>query len=65
MLKNNPTPSSLPITQQEREHLKRLVDYSQIQSLPEIWSIVAEKFANVVALNSLMLNLLLFLLIVS
>lgn len=52
MLKNNPTPSSLPITQQEREHLKRLVDYSQIQSLPEIWSIVAEKFANVVALNS-------------
>lgn len=53
MLKNPPTASnSLSMTQQERDNLKRLVDYSQIQSLPEIWSIAAEKFANVVALNS-------------
>lgn len=52
MLKNHPIDSSLPMTQQERDHLKLLVDYSQIQSLPEIWSIAAEKFANVVALNS-------------
>ena len=53
MLKNHPTASSsLPMTRQERDNLKRLVDYSQIQSLPEIWSIAAQKFPNVVALKS-------------
>ncbi|MGB5962463.1 MAG: AMP-binding protein, partial [Coleofasciculaceae cyanobacterium] len=53
MLKNPPTASnSLPMTQQERDNLKLLIDYSQIQSLPEIWSIAAQKLANVVALNS-------------
>ncbi|MGC1396324.1 MAG: AMP-binding protein [Coleofasciculaceae cyanobacterium] len=40
------------MTQQERDNLKLLTDYSKIQSLPEIWSIAAQKFANVVALNS-------------
>jgi long-chain acyl-CoA synthetase len=53
MLKNHPTPSSsLPMTQQERNNLKLLVDYSHVQSLPEIWSIVAQKFPNIVALHS-------------
>lgn len=53
MLKNSPTPSSsLPMTQQERHNLQRLVDYSHVQSLPEIWSIAAQKFANIVALRS-------------
>lgn len=53
MLKNHPTPSSsISMTRQERDNLKRLVDYSHIQSLPEIWSIVAQKSPNLVALHS-------------
>lgn len=53
MLKNHPTASSsLSMTRQERDNLKRLVDYSHVQSLPEIWSIAGQKFSNVVALHS-------------
>lgn len=53
MLKNHPTTSSsMPMTKQERDNLSRLVDYSQIQSLPEIWPIAAKQFKNVVALKN-------------
>ena len=52
MLKNRPVhSSSFPMTQQEPANLTRLVDYSSVQSLPEIWPIVAKQFENIVALK--------------
>jgi long-chain acyl-CoA synthetase len=39
------------LTAQDRLALKGLVDYSSIESIPEIWSIVAEKFPHIVALH--------------
>jgi long-chain acyl-CoA synthetase len=53
MLKNHSTDSSsMSITKQERDNLSRLVDYSQIQSLPAIWPIAAKQFENIVALRN-------------
>ena len=52
MLKNHLADSSnLPMTDQQRSALKNLVDYSAIQSLPEIWPIAAQRFKNIVALK--------------
>src|SRR4028118_1243443 len=52
MLKNRPAhSSSFPMTTQEPANLTRLVDYSSVQSLPEIWPIVAKQFENIVALK--------------
>ncbi|WP_088243540.1 AMP-dependent synthetase/ligase [Calothrix rhizosoleniae] len=42
---------SLSMTERERLLLKGLVDYSQVQSLPEIWPVVANKFGDTVALR--------------
>ncbi|MDJ0674580.1 MAG: long-chain fatty acid--CoA ligase [Calothrix sp. MO_167.B42] len=42
---------SLPMTKRERLLLQSLIDYSQVQSLPEIWSVVANKFGDTVALR--------------
>lgn len=39
------------ITEQERQGLRRLVDYSKIQSLPEIWSLAAQRFGDIVVLR--------------
>jgi len=36
---------------QERHLLKPLADYSSIQSLPEIWSIAAQRFGQIIALR--------------
>ena len=53
MLKNRPAhSSSISMTQQEQDNLSRLVDYSQIQSLPEIWPVVAKQFETIVALKN-------------
>ncbi len=41
---------ALDLSPQERANLKRLVDYSQANSLSEAWAIAAGKFASVVAL---------------
>jgi long-chain acyl-CoA synthetase len=41
---------SLPMTEQERQNLRRLVDYRSVQSLPEIWGIIKEKFSQKLAL---------------
>ena len=41
---------SINLTDQDRAKLKRLVDYSSVQSLPEIWSL-AQQFGQTVALN--------------
>jgi long-chain acyl-CoA synthetase len=40
------------ITDQEQQSLLQTIDYTQINSLPEIWSIVAAKCGAVVALNA-------------
>lgn len=52
MLNTKPTNSiSLSMSPQERHRLKSLVDYSSIQSLPEIWSIAAQRFGQIIALR--------------
>ena len=42
---------SLHLSEQERANLKHAVDYTSVQSLPEIWSIAAQRFENIVALK--------------
>ncbi|MFP5269940.1 AMP-dependent synthetase/ligase [Coleofasciculus sp.] len=52
MLNTEPADSmSLSMSSQERNLLKHLVDYSSIQSLPEIWSIAAQRFGQIIALR--------------
>lgn len=52
MLNTEPANSmSLSMSSQERNLLKHLVDYSSIQSLPEIWSIAAQRFGQIIALR--------------
>lgn len=43
---------SLNLTERERRNLERLVDYSSVQSLPEIWAIAQQKFGQAVALKN-------------
>ncbi|MEH2322884.1 MAG: AMP-binding protein [Nostoc sp.] len=53
MSKTQTTSSFLSnISEQEREALKRLVDYTNVESLPEIWPLAAGRFGDVVALRS-------------
>ncbi len=40
------------MTDRERQNLGKTINYSQLNSLPEMWSIVAAKAGSVVALNS-------------
>lgn len=40
------------ISEQERQALKRLVDYTNVESLPEIWPLASERFGDVVALRN-------------
>ncbi len=40
------------VTEQERSNLNRLVDYTSVQSLPEIWSLAAQRFGETVALKN-------------
>ena len=39
------------LTPEESNNLKRAADYSSVQSLPEIWPLVAQRFKNIVALK--------------
>lgn len=41
-----------PMPERERQNLTRVVDYSQVRSLPEIWSIAAQRFKDTIALNA-------------
>lgn len=50
MLKDLPANHS-QLTAQERTDLGGLVDYSSVQSLPEIWPLAAQKFSNTIALK--------------
>ncbi|PSB30585.1 AMP-dependent synthetase/ligase [Stenomitos frigidus] len=40
---------TLPMTEQERQTLSQLLDYSQAKSLPEMWAIAAQRFSQNVA----------------
>ena len=52
MLKDHPADNaSFSMTEQERNNLKRLADYTSVQSLPEIWPLAAKRFENIVALK--------------
>ncbi len=53
-MKKNQTASSFlsNISERERQALKRLVDYTNVESLPEIWPLAAKQFGNIVALRN-------------
>jgi len=52
MFKDRPASSSFfPMTEQERTNLELLVDYSSVQSVPEIWSLAQERFTTAIALK--------------
>ncbi|WP_353930936.1 long-chain fatty acid--CoA ligase [Okeanomitos corallinicola TIOX110] len=50
----SPSPSSLlsNVTEREYRALQTLVDYTNIESLPEIWSLAARKFDHIIALHN-------------
>ncbi|MCC5619060.1 AMP-binding protein [Nostoc sp. CHAB 5836] len=53
MSKTRTTSSFLSnISERERRSLKRLVDYTNVESLPEVWPLAAQRFGDVVALRS-------------
>ncbi len=43
--------ASSQLTDRDRANLSRLIDYSSIQSIPEFWAIVKQKFGQTVALH--------------
>jgi long-chain acyl-CoA synthetase len=52
MLKNRPVSDySFNFTEQERVNLKRVADYSSVQSLPEIWPLAQQRFGQTIALK--------------
>ncbi len=50
MLSTHPTTSTFNLSERERSYMQHLVDYSSVQSLPEIWSIAQDKFGDTIAL---------------
>ncbi|MBW4676823.1 MAG: AMP-binding protein [Desmonostoc geniculatum HA4340-LM1] len=40
------------ISERERQALKRVIDYTNVESLPEIWPLAAKQFGDVVALHN-------------
>ncbi len=40
------------ISERERQALKRLVDYTNVESLPEIWPLASQQFGNIAALRN-------------
>jgi long-chain acyl-CoA synthetase len=53
-MSKTPTASSFlsNISEREQQSLKRLVDYTNVESLPEVWPLAAQRFGDVVALRS-------------
>ena len=51
MLKRPASDMSFNLTEQERAKLKHLVDYSSVQSLPEIWPNAQKQFEQTIALK--------------
>nr|MBA3924109.1 AMP-binding protein [Nostocaceae cyanobacterium] len=50
MLSTRPTPETFNLSERERSCMQPLIDYSSVQSLPEIWPIAQEKFGETIAL---------------
>jgi len=50
MLSTRPTPETFNLSERERSCMQHLIDYSSVQSLPEIWPIAQEKFGDTIAL---------------
>ena len=40
------------LTEKDRQSLKSMVDYSNVESLPEVWAIAAQRFGNTPALDN-------------
>lgn len=51
MSQKHPHSNSINFTEQERLKMQRLIDYSAVRSVPEIWAIAASKFGETVALH--------------
>jgi long-chain acyl-CoA synthetase len=45
------SPQTWQLTENERQNLQTTIDYSAVQSVPEIWSIAAQRFAQIPALH--------------
>ena len=52
MLQRPASDISLHLTDRESANLKRLVDYSSLQSLPEIWPVAQQQFGETIALKN-------------
>jgi len=53
MSKTYSTNNSFPqLIEKDQENLKFLVDYSSVQSVPEIWPIAAKQFGETIALHN-------------
>ncbi len=51
-MKDRPAPDkAMQMTKRENDNLRRLVDYSSVQCLPEIWTLAAKRFDNIIALK--------------
>jgi long-chain acyl-CoA synthetase len=46
-----PPINSSTLTEIERNNLQQLIDYGTVQSVPEVWSIAAQRFGSIVALQ--------------
>ena len=52
MAKSRASSSSQQLTPKQKANLRHLVDYSSTESMSQIWSVVAEKFKDIVALHA-------------
>jgi long-chain acyl-CoA synthetase len=50
-MNNTSSHTSFPLTDRDRANLSRLIDYTAIRSIPEIWPIVQQKFGQIIALH--------------
>jgi long-chain acyl-CoA synthetase len=50
-MNNTSSHTSFPLTDRDRANLSRLIDYTAIRSIPEIWPIVKQRFPDTLALH--------------
>ena len=49
----NSTNNQFPqLTEKDQQNLKSVVDYSSVESVPEIWPIAAQRFGDTIALHN-------------
>lgn len=51
MEKNRPASNFLNFSEQERRKIEEMVNYSSVESLPEIWSLAQKRFGSTIALK--------------